>query len=277
MAVYFKVYYRRSRQPLATYDERQIVDFCMSNKDTIANYLFTIAGSNDFMEWEVFAVKYSHLFVQRAKMREQEDRKRLEAAAQEEAQKEIRQRNRLPFYVLAGVAVLVVLVVAAALIYQGGGSKEPATTSPGVATPPTTPSPASQPAGPTIAKRAPVPGDTAFVGKAPDEKTLAAVLKKIPKLSAVLTPVEIKEEMDKYLPGLQQCFTERAKAGDRGLKGTLNMKIRVAGNGTVLDVVFPDEKYRATLFADCVAAEIKSKKFRPFRSQEQVFSYYFDL
>ncbi len=277
MGMYFRVYHRRSRQPLATYDERQIVDFCMGNKDAIGNYSFSVAGSKDIMEWEAFAVKFSHLFVQRAKAREQAERKEIETTA---IQEEIREKNKKPIYLLIGVGGVVLLVVVVAVVLRIVLSKPaPASvdTQPApVATPaPETPKPASV----TIAKRDPRPGDDAFVGKGPDEKALEAFWSKgkNKKLGSVLTPSEIKEEMDKYLPSLEKCFTERAKAGDRGLKGTINMKIRVAGDGTVLDVLFPDEKYKASLFADCLAGEIKSKKFRVFRSKEQVFSYYFDL
>ncbi len=277
MGLYFRVYHRRSRQPLATYDERQIVDFCMGNKESIGNYAFSVAGSKEIMEWEAFAVKYSHLFVQRAKMREQSERREIEVAAQQE---EIRERNKKPLYVLIGVAGLVVLVIVVAVVLRFVWSKpapKPSATQP---VPTVTQSPeAPKPVPIAIAKRDPRPGDEAFVGKGADEKTLETLWNKNKKrkLGTILTPPEIKEEMDKYLPGIEKCFTERVKAGDRGLKGTINMKIRVAGDGSVLDVLFPDEKYKATLFSDCVANEIKSKKFRPFRSKEQVFSYYFDL
>ncbi len=274
--MYFRVYHRRSRQPLATYDERQIVDFCMGNKDSIGNYSFSVAGSQELMEWEVFAVKYSHLFVQRAKMREQAERKEIETTA---IQEEIREKNKKPLYLLVGVAGFVLLIVVGGIILRVVLSKPQPVSAETPSAPVVTPTPEAPKPAPAIAKRDRRPSDESFVGKGPDEKALAAVWdsNKKKKWGPVLTPVEIKEEMDKYLPSLEKCFTERAKAGDRGLKGTINMKIRVAGDGSVLDVLFTDEKYKATLFADCLADEIKSKKFRPFRSKEQVFSYYFDL
>jgi len=281
MGAYFRVYHRRSKEPLATYDERQIVDFCMSNKDTITNYSFAVMGSKELMEWEAFAVKYSHLFVRRARKREQEERQSIERAAMQE---EIKEKRKKPIRFLLAVAAAVSVVLVVALVFRAvfyraenkQSDSRTVVTVPGQAETLATIPP--KPSLPALAKRDPRPSDDTFVGNPPNDQVLAAVWKKSKKkLGAILTPPEIKEEMDKYLPGLHRCFTERAQAGDRGLKGTINIKIRVAGDGTVLDVLFTDEKYKATFFADCLAEEIKAQKFRPFQSKEQVFSYYFDL
>jgi len=88
---------------------------------------------------------------------------------------------------------------------------------------------------------------------------------------------EIKEHMDSYLPDLKECFVKRSKAGDNTLRGMINMKIRVSGDGVVRDVLFTDEKYQATLFGDCIISAMKSKPFKMFKSREQTFSYYWNL
>jgi hypothetical protein len=281
MGIYFKVYHKLSKDPIATFNERQIVDFCMSNKETIKKYYFSTGGQKDLMEWEVFAVKHADLFVQKAKEREEQEKKVSESV-------EIKESSKLPFLIVGFVAAVLIAAVIAAFIYrvvtkddanrrvhdlsstQAEGT-EPAADA---AKPQNAPKPAAT--GPM--KRDPQPGDDKFLAKAPAENILQAAWDKSKKpIPASLGPMELKEEMDKYLPGLQTCFNDRAKAGDRGLRGTVNMKIRVAGDGTVLEVLFPDDKYKATLFTDCLGAAIKGQKFRMFKSKEQVFSYYYEL
>ncbi len=274
MGTYFKVYHKRSKEPIATFNERQIVDFCMSNKETIKKYYFSTGGQKDLMDWEVFAVKHAELFVQKAKEREEKERQLSESV-------EIKEPSKMPFYIVGAVAGLIIVAVLVTFVYRSltrqeqsrrvhDLSQQQATEQ---AVEPVKPVPMNQ-----LTKRDPQPGDDKFLGKAPDEKTLTALWDKSKKkLPVSLGPLEIKEEMDKYLPGLQTCFNDRAKAGDKGLRGTVNMKIRVAGDGTVLDVLFPDDKYKATLFTDCLGAAIKKEKFRMFQSKEQTFTYYYEL
>lgn len=275
MGTYFKVYHKRSRELVATFNEKQIVDFCISNKESIKKYTFETGGQKDIMEWEVFALKYAPLFVQKAKEREDKERQVSDSV-------EIEEPSKLPWLLLAGVAGLVVAIVAGAVVYyymtrddavrRVHDLSAPAEDAPK----PAEPAPTATPVLP--AKRDPVPGDTAFTGAVPGDKTLSAAWGKVKKgLTASLAPADIKEEMDKYLPALETCFKERAQAGDRNLRGTVNMKIRVAGDGTVLDVLFTDDKYRSTLFADCIGKAIKGQDFRPFKSKEQVFTYYYEL
>ncbi|HSA34639.1 MAG TPA: AgmX/PglI C-terminal domain-containing protein [bacterium] len=275
MGTYFKVYHKRSRELVATFNEKQIVDFCISNKESIKKYIFETGGQKDIMEWEVFALKYAPLFVQKAKEREDKERQVSESV-------EIEEPSKLPWLLLVGVAGLVVAIVAGAAIYYYMTRADSVRrvhdlSAPAEETPkPAEPAPTATPVLP--AKRDPIPGDTAFSGKVPDDKTLSAAWSKVKKgLTASLAPMDIKEEMDKYLPALETCFKERAQAGDRNLRGTVNMKIRVAGDGTVLDVLFTDDKYRSTLFSDCIGKAIKGQKFRPFKSKEQVFTYYYEL
>jgi len=275
VGTYFKVYHKRSRELVATFNEKQIVDFCISNKESIKKYIFETGGQKDSMEWEVFALKYAPLFVQKAKEREEKERQVSDSVAIEEP-------SKLPWLLLAGVAGLMVAIVAGALVYyymtrDDAVRRVHDLSAPTEETPkPVEPASAAAPILP--AKRDPAPGDTAFTGKAPDDKTLSAAWGKVKKgLTVSLSLADIKDEMDKYLPALETCFKERAQAGDRNLRGTVNMKIRVAGNGAVLDVLFTDDKYRSTLFSDCIGNAIKGRSFRPFKSKEQIFTYYYEL
>jgi hypothetical protein len=225
------------------------------------------------MEWEIFAVTHANLFVQRAKEREEKEQ-RLSASV------DIPEPDKRPLYLMIGVASLVVLIIIGAVVYRYvskpssvrvhdlSPQADPAATEPAV----------QKPAVVLPMKRDPRPEDDKFSGNTPPEKELNALWDRSKKkLSPALNPLELKEEMDKYLPALQTCFNERAKAGDKNLRGSLNMKIRVAGSGKVLDVLFPDEKYKATIFSDCIGAAIKAQPFRLFRSQSQTFTYYYEL
>lgn len=274
MGTYFKVYHKRSKEPIATFNERQIVDFCMSNKETIKKYYFSTGGQKDLMDWEVFAVKHADLFVQKAKEREEKERQLSESV-------EIKEPSKMPFYIVGAVAGIIIVTVLVIFVYRSLTRQEQSRRvhdlsqqqAPEQAVEPVKPAPTSQ-----LTKRDPRPGDDKFIAKAPAESALQAAWGKTKKpLPAALGPMELKEEMDKYLPGLQTCFNDRAKAGDRGLRGTVNMKIRVSGDGTVLDVLFPDDKYKATLFTDCLGEAIKKEKFRMFKSKEQTFTYYYEL
>ncbi len=112
----------------------------------------------------------------------------------------------------------------------------------------------------------------------PDDKTLQATWKKFGKpIPKSLSPQIIKNLMDDHLSALGSCFDQRVKAGDKELKGEINMKIRVAGDGTVLDVLLTTPKYKSTLFGDCIINAVKSKSFPLFESKEQVFTYYWNL
>ncbi len=278
--MYFKVYHKLSKEPIATFNEHQIVDFCMSNKETIKKYYFSTGGQKDLMEWEVFAVKHAELFVQKAKEREEKEKKLSESV-------DIKEPSRLPFFIIGGVAALIIAAVISAFIYRAV-TKDDAnrrvhdlsaqTEGTDPAADAAEPQEATKPAATAPAKRDPRPGDDKFIAKAPAESLLQATWEKSKKpLPASLGPLDLKEEMDKYLTALQTCFNDRAKAGDKNLRGTVNMKIRVAGDGTVLEVLFPDDKYKATLFTDCLGEAIKKEKFRMFKSKEQVFSYYYEL
>ena|GEM_PF-929870 len=281
MGMYFKVYHKLSKDPIATFNEHQIVDFCMSNKETIKKYYFSTGGQKDLMEWEVFAVKHADLFVQKAKEREEKEKKVSESV-------EIKEPSKLPFYIIGMVAAVVIAAVISTFIYRAVTKEDSsrrvhdmsAQTIEGTDAPAdgAKPKDTPKPAATNPMKRDPQPGDDKFIAKAPAENLLQAAWGKSKKpLPASLGPAELKEEMDKYLPGLQTCFNDRAKAGDKNLRGTVNMKIRVAGDGTVLEVLFPDEKYKATLFTDCLRVTIKGQPFRMFKSKEQVFSYYYEL
>jgi hypothetical protein len=71
--MYFRVYHKKSKQPIATFNERTIVDFCINNKESVKNYYFSTGGQKDLMEWEVFAVKHSELFEKKADERDKKE------------------------------------------------------------------------------------------------------------------------------------------------------------------------------------------------------------
>lgn len=267
--MYFRVYHKKSKQPIATFNENTIVDFCISNKDSVKNYYFSTGGQKDLMEWEVFAVKYSELFEKKA---EERDKKEFGETKDEGAIKIKNSGSRTPF-----LLVLTALMIASVMTYYlylknvaldeelAKKAIELSETKPVV--------PVEK-----IEKRDITDSDKKFVSVVPSEKELKEAWKSNKeKISASLSFEEIKEQMDLYLPALKECFIARSKAGDNALRGNINMKIRLSGDGVVRDLIFLDEKYKATLFGDCIISAIKSKPFKMFKSREQIFSYYWNL
>lgn len=271
--MYFKVYHKKSKTPLAIFNGNTVVDFCVSNKESIKNYYFSIDDEKDLMEWEVFARKHSDLFEKKAEERAQ---KEFVKVKNEEALDLENKRSRFPV-----ILILLVLLFTAYLTYyfyqksikQENDLNTNETALP-VANVQTTEDKSDK-----LEKRALVPSDFTFGKDGPAEKDLMEIWKrsKKDKISVSLDFEDIKEHMDTYLPALKECYINRAKAGDKGLRGTINMKIRISGDGVVRDVLFTDDKYQATLFGDCIISAIKSKSFPMFESPEQVFSYYWNL
>ena len=263
--MYFRVYHKKSKQPIATFNENTIVDFCISNKESVKNYYFSTGGQKDLMEWEVFAVKYSELFEKKAVERDKQEF----GEAKDEGEIKIKnRRSRAPFLI-----VLAALLAASAIAYhlyqkQLAEFEEMTKKSQQIV----------QERVPIIEKREPAEADTKFTATVPTESELKEIWKSNKeKMEPSLSFEEIKEHMDSYLPSLKECFVKRFKAGDNALRGMINMKIRISGDGVVRDVVFDDEKYQSTLFGDCVIEAIKSKPFKMFKSREQTFSYYWNL
>lgn len=268
--MYFKVYHKKSKQPLATFNEKTIVDFCVSNKDSVKNYYFSTGGQKDLMEWEVFAVKHSDLFEKKA-----EERDKLEFSAKKHDEGAIDTRSAASKQAFS--IILLALLFAAYLtyyLYQKTIEQDrelAASRAHDIAAVPVEKKPA-------LEKRKAVPSDTVLGKDAPSKKDLGSAWKSSgKKLPASLGFKELKEQMDSYLPALKECYITRAKAGDTDLRGTINMKIRVTGDGTVRDILFTDAKYQSTLFGDCIITAVRSKSFPMFKSPEQVFSYYWNL
>ncbi len=264
--MHFWVYHKQAKQKLGPFNERAIVDFCLTNKESIKNYYFSVGSSKELMEWESFAMKHAELFAEKAKEREKREE-------EESSIKEIpteKKRSPLPF-----VIIILLIVAGAAAAYFLVGKKE-------------APKPAVKekvvkkkaPAKKVVypIRRAEKPSDLEFSGKPKSDDLLRKAWKNSKKkIPAQLSPAIIKDQMDGYLPSLQLCFDERVKAGDRNLKGQIELRIRVGGDGTVLDVLFTSDKYRSTLFGDCLAKEIQKKPFPMFRGKEQTFNYYWNL
>jgi hypothetical protein len=267
--MYFRVYHKKSKQPIATFNERTIVDFCINNKESVKNYYFSTGGQKDLMEWEVFAVKHSDLFEKKA---DERDKKEFGQVKDEGEIKVKSAGSRIPFLI-----VLTALLLASSVAYylyleqqksfeeMTRKSLEAAQEKKAVAVE-------------KVEKREVVESDTKFTAAVPSEQELKEIWKSSgEKMEKSLSFEEIKEHMDSYLPNLKECFVKRSKAGDNALRGMINMKIRVSGDGMVRDVIFTDEKYQATLFGDCIVSAIKSKPFKMFKSREQTFSYYWNL
>ncbi len=267
--MYFRVYHKKSKQPIATFNERTIVDFCINNKESVKNYYFSTGGQKDLMEWEVFAVKHSELFEKKA---DERDKKEFGEVKDEGEIKIKRSSSRVPFLI-----VIFALLSAAGVGYymyrEQQKEFEEMTKKAAQATLEKKAVIVER-----VEKRAVVESDTKFVSEVPSEKELAEKWKSDKdNISKSLSFEEIKEHMDSYLPNLKECFVKRSRAGDNSLRGMINMKIRVSGDGVIRDVIFTDEKYQATLFGDCIISAMKSKPFKMFKSREQTFSYYWNL
>lgn len=264
----FKIYHKRSKQPLATFDEKTIVDFCLKNKDTLSNYYFSSDGNKEKMEWEVFTVRYSELFDKKATER---NKKEFESSAEDEI-KVKKQGTGSAFTII--LLALLIATYSTYRLYQKKLEQDAKleAMSKSLVKP-------QEEKKTGMEKRTPKESDTKFVGEAPKEKDLIELWDKHKdkNMSNALDLNDIKNQMDSYLPQLKECYIKRAKAGDTDIRGTINLKIRISGDGVVRDVIIPDEKYRSTLFGDCIISAIKSKKFKLFKSREQVFTYYWNF
>jgi len=270
--MYFKVYHKRSKQLITTFNEKTIVDFCLKNKESIGNYYFSTGGQKDLMEWEVFAVKHSDLFDKKA---EERDRKEFEQV-EEEGDFEVKQKkSRLPFLIILFSTLIAVSITSFLYRQKLAQEKELAEIRAQAALEKED----QRKREPAIEKRDIIESDTKFTAPIPSQRELEAVWKKSEQtnIPQSLDFELIKEHMDSLLPELEKCFNERVQAGDRALRGTLNMQIRISGDGVVRDVLLKDEKYLGSLFGDCLITAIKDKTFKMFKSREQVFSYYWDL
>lgn len=263
----FKIYYKKSRQPIATFDENTIVDFCLKNKDTLKNYYFSSSGNKEMMEWEVFTVRYSELFEKKAIER---DKKEFESSNEGEI-KVKKQGTGSAFTII--LLALLIATYSTYLLYQKKLEQDArlAQIQSNIVE--------KKVEKKGLEKRAPKDSDTKFTETIPEDDQLIKLWDsfKGKEIKSALDLKDIKDQMDSYLPQLKECYIKRAKAGDTDIRGTINLKIRVSGDGVVRDVLLPDEKYRSTLFGDCIISAVKSKKFKIFKSREQVFTYYWNL
>lgn len=262
--MYFKIYHKRSKQLLQTFNEQTIINFCTKNRESLSTFYFLVENNKSFLEWEAFATQYDYLFV---KKRDEQ----LETSTDEEILEMVTEvsseKRKIPW-----VLLLSLLIVSAVYFshYYGWLFPEPAQKL-SIQTPAT-------PRARGMEKRKPQPSDSAFVTKMPTTIELKKSWKQgnNPKIKEMNLPV-IKSVMNTMLPNIKECFDTRISADDSGLRGTMNMRVRVSGDGVVRDVLFPDKKYQSTLFGDCVISALKQRKFPSFKANEQVFTYYFSL
>ena len=129
-----------------------------------------------------------------------------------------------------------------------------------------------------LIKRPPRPADTQFVTTPPDLETLrAAWAGREDYLPATLEAKHVTSHMNKFLPDITQCYQSRYEQGDRNMMGTMELMVRVAGSGVVLDAYFTTEKYQSSLFGDCILDAIKSRPFPQFYDGQIDFKYTYTI
>lgn len=273
--MYFKIYHKKTRQYLSTYNERAIVDFYLKNKENISNYYFIEGNTNKALDGEDFAYRYSKLFDKKAQEREEFEQKKIRSSDTDsedslEDSKEFSSENAS--FILWVFLFVFILSLAFTVIYVyfiSGDEKdkkaeiEKTEASQGIEYP---------------LKRELRPEDKSLKEYEPSLRKLKKAWKNAEEdLPESLSPLTIKKKMDSFLPDLNECYNSRIDAGDKNLRGTINMKIKVLGDGSVADLIFTSEKYRATLFGDCLKEKILSSNFPMFKGKQQIFSYYLTL
>lgn len=129
-----------------------------------------------------------------------------------------------------------------------------------------------------LIKRPPKPADTQFVTTPPDLETLQkAWAGREDYLPATLEAKHVTSHMNKFLPDITQCYQSRYEQGDRNMMGTMELMVRVAGSGVVLDAYFTTEKYQSSLFGDCILDAIKSRPFPQFYDGQIDFKYSYTI
>ncbi|MBP7433475.1 ankyrin repeat domain-containing protein [bacterium] len=129
-----------------------------------------------------------------------------------------------------------------------------------------------------LIKRPAKPEDTEFVTTPPDEATLRkAWAGREDYLPASLNGKQVMVHMNKFLPDITQCYQNRYEQGDRNMMGTMELMVRVAGSGKILDIYFTTEKYQSSLFGDCILDAIKSRDFPMFYDGQVDFKYSYSI
>ncbi|MFO7735759.1 MAG: AgmX/PglI C-terminal domain-containing protein [bacterium] len=273
--MYFKIYHKKTRQYLSTYNERAIVDFYLKNKENISNYYFIEGNTDKALDGEDFAYRYSELFDRKAQEREEIEQKKIHSTdtdsedALEVSTKDSSEGISFVLWIFLFVFVFSLAFTVVYLYFFSGEEENKEAVKEKVEKRERVDYPL---------KRESRPDDKNLKKADPSLRKLKKAWKKADgDLPESLSSEMIKKKMDSFLPYLQECYENRIKAGDRNLRGTINMKIKVLGDGSVADLIFTSEKYRATLFGDCLRAKILSSTFPMFRGKKQVFSYYFTL
>lgn len=129
-----------------------------------------------------------------------------------------------------------------------------------------------------LIKRPPRPEDKAFVTTPPDEATLRkAWAGREDYLPSGLNAKQVMVHMNKLLPEITQCYQNRYEQGDRNMMGTMELMVRVAGSGKILDIYFTTEKYQSSLFGDCILEAIRSRDFPMFYDGQIDFQYSYSI
>ena len=61
------------------------------------------------------------------------------------------------------------------------------------------------------------------------------------------------------------------------MAGTMELQLRVAGSGAIIDIYFTTEKYQSSLFGDCIIEAIKSRPFPQFYDGQIEFKYSYSI
>lgn len=272
--MHFWVYHKSAKQFLGPFNENTIVDFCISNKESSSSFYISVNGKQNQMEWSAFALKYSYLFENKATERE------LREKSDENYDEEDFKEPRSPFFKIV-IILLPLLIFIGIVVFVLTDLKKPdkrKNQSENSITEIKKTEPAPKKEKKIFpAKRKAVKTDNLFKEIKISKKELYKAWKGKNIKNKDLSPQKIKTVMDAFIPNLTECYNQRISAGDKNLNGTINMKIKVLGTGTVAGVVFTDDKYKSTLFSDCIANSLQKKTFPLFKAEEQIFTYYYNF
>ncbi len=273
--MHFWVYHKSAKQFLGPFNENTIVDFCISNKESASSFYICVNGKQNQMEWSAFAAKYAYLFENKATERE------LRETANELSEDEDFTTPKSPFIkiLIIVIPLLVLIGVAAFVLLDAGASEKELPVKESKSAEVIKKAEPVQKKEEKIYpdKRSVLPSDENFSEAAASKKELYAAWKAKKPLSKELSPQDIKTVMDSFIPSLTECYNSRTAAGDKNLNGTINMKIKILGTGVVSGVIFTDDKYKSTIFGDCVSDALKKHAFPTFKAKEQIFTYYYNF
>jgi hypothetical protein len=264
---YFRIYHKKSKAPLTRLNEKDIVNFCIKNKETLSHYYFSELGSSsekNLLEWSAFALKYKELFEEKTKEREEKEK--------EEFQQTINKHNKSTKKPIVIFLILIIVGIISGIVLFNKKTKKTEIKKVKITKQHKKEKKISYPL-----KRKAKPQDTKFTNTLPKTSTLIKQWKTQKTIKSKLDPKTIKTQMDLYIPDFKICFENRIKAKDKNLHGELRLKIRISGDGIVRDVLIESDKFRSTYFGDCIIKAIKSKKFPMFNAKIQIFTYYYNI